>query len=271
MDVYARPSLFKGPFISFNSILKNRSLLSLMVRRDLKVTYGDYFLGYAWTLLEPIFFTMVFFIVFVILRGNPDKLLPLNIMLGILIFSAFSKTVSKGSSQLTRNSGLIQQVSFPRELLIANVSGFQLVRLLLSLIIVPIYMIYMSIAFSWTLLLLPVSIFGIILLAHGFSLILCIIVVFIRDMNMVVDIGLRALFFLSGVFYSATYIPDEYLDYHLMNPIATYIEICRGAVLGDLSLVTPFVIARAIGITFCVLILGSSIFNRYQNRAVIHL
>ena len=60
-----------------------------MVRRDLKVTYGDYFLGYAWTLLEPIFFTMVFFLVFVILRGNPDTLLPLNIMLGILIFSAF--------------------------------------------------------------------------------------------------------------------------------------------------------------------------------------
>ena len=176
MDIYSRPSFFRGPFISFQSILKNRSLLSLMVRRDLKVTYGDYFLGYAWTLLEPIFFTMVFFLVFVILRGNPDTLLPLNIMLGILIFSAFSKTVSKGSSQLIRNASLIQQVSFPRELLIANVSGFQFVRLLLSLIIVPIYMItwasrshgrsyfcqYQSSELSF---------------AHGFSLMLCIIVV----------------------------------------------------------------------------------------------
>lgn len=271
MDINSRPSLFSGPFISFESILKNRSLLSLMVRRDLKVTYGDYFLGYAWTLLEPIFFTMVFFLVFVILRGNPDTLLPLNIMLGILIFSAFSKTVSKGSSQLIRNASLIQQVSFPRELLIANVSGFQFVRLLLSLIIVPIYMIYMGLSFSWTLILLPISILGIILLAHGFSLMLCIIVVFVRDMNMVVDIGLRALFFLSGVFYSATYIPSKYLDYHLMNPVATYIEICRGAVLGDLSIITPFVILRAVGITLLVFALGSAIFNRYQNRAVIHL
>ncbi len=271
MQVYSRPSLLQGPFISFQSILKNRSLLSLMVRRDLKTTYGDYFLGYAWTLLEPIFFTLVFFVVFVILRGNPDELLPLNIMLGILIYSAFSKTVSKGSTQLTRNSGLIQQVSFPRELLIANVSGFQLVRLILSLIIVPIYMIYMDIAFTITLFLLPVAVFGIILLAHGVSQILCIAVVFVRDTTMVVDIGLRALFFLSGVFYSAAYIPEKYLNYHLMNPVATYIEICRGAVLGDLSYVTPFVIFRTIGITIGVLLVGSAIFNRYQNRAVIHL
>jgi len=271
MQVNSRPSLLRGPFVSFQSILKNRNLLSLMVRRDLKTTYGGYFLGYAWTLLEPIFFTLVFFVIFVILRGNPDELLPLNIMLGILIYSAFSKTVSKGSTQLIRNAGLIHQVSFPRELLIANVSGFQLVRLILSLVIVPIYMIYMGIAFTMSFFLLPLAVFGIILLAHGISQILCIAVVFVRDTSMVVDIGLRALFFLSGVFYSAAHIPGRYLDYHLMNPIAAYIEICRGAVLGDLSYVTPFVILRTIGVTFAILLIGSSVFNRYQNRAVIHL
>jgi ABC-type polysaccharide/polyol phosphate export permease len=56
-----------------------------------------------------------------------------------------------------------------------------------------------------------------------------------------------------------------------MNPVATYIEICRGAVLGDLSYLTPFIIFRTIGITIGVLLVGSAIFNRYQNRAVIHL
>ena len=70
MDINARPSFFRGPFLSFNAILENRSLLSLMVRRDLKTTYGDYYLGYAWTLLEPIFFTMVFYLVFIILEGE---------------------------------------------------------------------------------------------------------------------------------------------------------------------------------------------------------
>ena len=84
-----------------------------MVRRDLKVTYGDYFLGYAWTLLEPIFFTMVFFLVFVILRGNPDKLLPLNIMLGILIFSAFSKQSQKVLRNLSETLLLFNKSPFP--------------------------------------------------------------------------------------------------------------------------------------------------------------
>ena len=271
MDTFTRPSLFRGPFISFQSILKNRNLLSLMVRRDLKTTYGDYYLGYAWTLLEPIFFTLVFYVVFIILRGNPDRLLPLNIMLGILIYSAFSKTVSQGSTQLVRNSGLIRQVYFPRELLLANVSAFQLVRLSLSLIIVPIYMAYMGIPITSSILLLPVAVFGIILLGHGCSLFLCIAVVHVRDTTMIIDISLRALFFLSGVFYSAAYIPEEYLGYHLLNPIAAYIEICRAAVLNDLSYISPLIIARCIGMSLLIYAIGSGVFNRYQNRAVIHL
>ncbi len=271
MDIDARPSFFRGPFISFSSILKNRSLLSLMVRRDLKTTYGDYYLGYAWTLLEPIFFTLVFYLVFIILRGNPDRLLPLNIMLGILIYSAFSKTVSQGSTQLVRNSGLIKQVFFARELLIANVSAFQLVRLALSLIIVPIYMTYMGLPITSSILLLPLAVVGIIFLGHGCALLLCVAVVHVRDTTMVIDISLRALFFLSGVFYSAAYIPAEFLNYHLMNPIASYIEICRAAVLSDLSYISPMIVLRCISLSILIFLIGSGVFNRYQNRAVIHL
>ena len=80
MDIYSRPSFFRGPFISFQSILKNESLLA-MVRRDLEVTTAIISLDMLGRFFSEIFFTMVFLLVFVILRGNPDTLLPLNIML----------------------------------------------------------------------------------------------------------------------------------------------------------------------------------------------
>ena len=66
---------------------------------------------------------------------------------------------------------------------------------------------------------------GIIFLGHGCALLLCVAVVHVRDTTMVIDISLRALFFLSGVFYSAAYIPAEFLDYHLMNPIALHRDL----------------------------------------------
>jgi ABC-type polysaccharide/polyol phosphate export permease len=132
-------------------------------------------------------------------------------------------------------------------------------------------MAYMGIPITSSILLLPVAVFGIILLGHGCSLFLCIAVVHVRDTTMIIDISLRALFFLSGVFYSAAYIPEEYLGYHLLNPIAAYIEICRAAVLNDLSYISPLIIARCIGMSLLIYAIGSGVFNRYQNRAVIHL
>ena len=172
--------------------------------------------------------------------------------------------------QLVRNSGLIKQVFFPRELLIANVSAFQLVRLALSLIIVPIYMAYMGIPITSSILLFCQYLWSELFSLAMDSLLLCVAVVHVRDTTMVIDISLRALFFLSGVFYSAAYIPSEYLDYHLMNPIASYIEICRAAVLSDLSYISPMIVLRCISLSILIFLIGSGVFNRYQNWAVIH-
>lgn len=260
-----------GPLVSLKNLFEFRKMTLHLIRRDLKATYGSFVLGYAWTLLEPILFTMVFYLVFIILRGNPDELMPLSIMLGILIYSAFSKATSRGAQQLLRNTSLIHQVAFPREVLIANVSGFQLVRLTLSLLIAPLYMIYAGIPFTANLLLLPIAVFGIIILAHGCSLFLSIMSVYLRDTAMILEISLRALFFLSGVFYAAQHIPAGYIDYHMMNPIAVYIEIARAAIMGDTSFVPLDVILRCIGVTLIIWIFGAIIFNRYQSRVVVRL
>ena len=139
--------------------------------------------------------------VFIILRGDTDTLLPLKIMIGILIFTTFSKTLSSCTSCLVSNSSLIQQVYFPREVFPTAISGFRLLNLCLSILIIFPYMMYESIPLTKYMLLLPLSIIFSLMMAQGFGMMTASIQVRIRDTKQVIDLILRAAFFLSGVFF----------------------------------------------------------------------
>ena len=133
LRLHPAPSFFKAPFQMFSNLKKNRNLLKNLIARDFKVNYHGHVLGYFWSLLEPLALTGIFFLVFVILRGQSDTILPLKIMIGILIFNSFAKTLSSCTTCLIQNSSLIQQVYFPREVFPSAIAGFRFVNLCLSI------------------------------------------------------------------------------------------------------------------------------------------
>ena len=268
LELHSTPPFYKAPSHMLSNINKNRSLLKNLVSRDFKVNYHGHILGYFWSLLEPLALTGIFYLVFVILRGDTDTLLPLKIMIGILIFTSFSRTLSSCTACLVTNAALIQQVYFPREIFPTAIAGFRFISLILSMTIVIPYMIYEKIQPTATILLLPLAMCSAILLAQGIGMMTASVQVRIRDTKQVIDLILRAAFFLSGVFFGAEHIPPEYLEIFLMNPIAVYIEMARAAILGDMSLLTWTQIIRAIACSIGAFLLGSMIFVRNERKAV---
>ncbi len=255
----------------FNNIGKNRNLLWNFIARDFKNTYHGHFLGYIWSLLEPLVLTGIFYVILIILRNDPDNLVPLKIMIGILVYNAFSKTLASSTVSFSRNSSLIQQIYFPRELILTSIAGFQGVRLFLSLFIIVPYMIYVSINPSFYLFLLPIASFFVILLGKGMGMIFVILHVRFRDLEQIVTLILRAGFYLSGVFFSADIIPSEYLDLYFCNPVAVFIEMARGAVLGEYTVLELVHIRNAIIVSILIYLVGVITFKRYEKRAVLYL
>jgi len=266
-----RFTIFNSTVILIENLAKNRNLLQNLIRRDFKNTYHGHFLGYAWSMLEPLIFTMIFYLIIVILRGSSDEILPLNIMLGILMYAAFSKTVQSCTVSFTRNSGLIQQIYFPREIILSAISGFQFVRLVLSMIIVIPYMYYESIMPTKLILLFPIAALSVILFAQGIGMILVIIHVRLRDTEQIIALIIRAGFYLSGVFYGAEMIPVEYLDIFLANPVAVFIEMSRTAILGNMPVLETVHIIRAVSVSIITFIIGSIIFMKNEKKAVLYL
>ena len=268
IELNPTPSIFASPFRMYSNISKNKGLLKNLISRDFKVNYYGHVLGYFWSLLEPLALTAIFFVVFVILRGDSDTLLPLKIMIGILIFTAFSRTVSSCTSSLVANSSLIQQVYFPREIFPTAITGFRFISLCLSILIIIPYMIYEDLPLTKHMILLPISMICIMLMAQGLGMMFASLQVRIRDVKQVIDLILRAAFFLSGVFFGAEHIPPEHLDTFLLNPIAVFLEMGRAAVLGDTILITDIQVIRSIAFSVICFILGSIIFVRSERKAV---
>lgn len=268
IELNQTPPILSSPTHMFKNISKNKSLLKNLISRDFKVNYYGHVLGYFWSLLEPLALTGIFYLVFIILRGDSDTLLPLKIMIGILIFTAFSKTLSSCTSCLVSNSALIQQVYFPREIFPTAISGFRLTTLCMSILIIFPYMLYENLAITKYMLLLPISMICSIMMAQGFGMMTASLQVRIRDTKQIIDLILRAAFFLSGVFFGAEHIPPEHLDTFLLNPIAVFLEMARAAVLGDMSLLTWEQILRSIAIACSSFIIGSIVFIQSERKAV---
>ena len=83
-------------------------------------------------------------------------------------------------------------------------------------------MLYENLTITKYMLLLPVSMICSIMMAQGFGMMTASLQVRIRDTKQIIDLILRAAFFLSGVFFGAEHIPPEHLDTFLLNPIAVF-------------------------------------------------
>ena len=60
VPLWGKRSFFRLPFIVLRDIVKARHLLRLLVKRDLTSRYRRAYLGYAWSVLEPLLLAIVY-------------------------------------------------------------------------------------------------------------------------------------------------------------------------------------------------------------------
>ena len=110
-------------FVNWRDLYAYRDLLWLLVWRDFATRYKQTILGPLWHILQPLFTTVVFTVVFGQVAKLPTDDLPptLFYLCGLLAWSYFSQTFNSTSSTLTANAGLFGKVYFPR--LIVPLSG----------------------------------------------------------------------------------------------------------------------------------------------------
>lgn len=199
------------------------------MRTDFKLRYQGSVLGYAWSLLQPLFFFAILYFVFTYLKvskGVPNY--PAYLLIGIILWSFFREITSQGLTSIVGRGSLIRKISIPRWIIILSSSisaiislGFNLIILIALLFINHVNL--MTTAFWFPLLILEVYIF-----ALGISLFLSANYVKYRDVSYIWDVLMQGGFYLTPIIYPITKIPNHLVQKLIMlNPISQAIQDSR--------------------------------------------
>ena len=211
-------------FKTIHEIYEYRTMISSLIRRDLRGRYKGSVLGFAWTFLNPLLQLVVYTLVFstIMRAGIEDYYLFLFVALIPWIF--FSGSISAGASCVIAQKEMVKKIYFPREVLpIAHVTC-QLVNMLLSFIVVFAVLIFSGKGVSVkALLYLPIVIVAEYLLAISITMIVSAVTVYLRDLEHILAIFTMAWQFLSPVMYSVDMVPDQLKKLFYMNPMTPII------------------------------------------------
>ena len=209
---------------------KNRALVSELVRTDFKLRYQNSVLGYAWSLLRPLFLFLTLYIVFVkfLKIGNSVPHYPVYLLLGIVLWNFFVEMTTQSLGSIVGRGDLIRKIRIPRWTIIFSSSLAALINLGLNLIIVAIFMVINKVDFTNLALLFPLTVIEIYLFALGLSLFLAAAFVKYRDVLYIWEVLLQAGFYATPILYPLSAIPNLSIQKLLfMNPMAQAIQAAR--------------------------------------------
>ena len=267
-----RNSLF-SIFYQIKELSRSRDLLSQLTKREIAARYRQSALGLSWSVIEPILLAMTYYFLFVMLRGNADKMYAVWILLGVLIWACFAKTLMGVVTSLSHNSSTIQAVYFARVIhpcvkMLSNIR----ITLLSCLVIIPI-MIIGDLPFTIHLVWVFAAILMSGLLGFGFGMIFAPMNCSNRDLEHLFRFVTRAGFFLSPVMWTIDMALErgKLGELVLFNPMATPLTLVRDGVSGSAPSIDLIWIAYSCGFILLSWIVGAYLFEKNQAEAVKYL
>lgn len=271
-DVIIKPntSLLK---LNLKEVWTYRDLLMLMIRRDIVSFYKQTILGPLWFLIQPLFTTFIFVVIF----GNLAKIstdgLPqvLFYLTGIVAWNYFSDCLTKTATIFKDNAHIFGKVYFPRLIMPLSLVFSNLIRFIIQfavLIVIFIYFIFFKgFQFEWNfaLLLLPVFVLLMAFLALGFGMIISSLTTKYRDLAFLLTFGIQLFMYATPIIYPLSAAPEKYKNIILMNPMTTIVEGFRFALLGKGEL-TTFGLLYLSGFTLITFFIGLIIFNKVEKN-----
>ena len=251
---------------------ENKALLSELVRTDFKLRYQGSAIGYAWSLLRPLFMFVILYLVFAVIFkvGKDIPNFPIYLLLGIVLWNFFQEMTSQSLGSIVGRGDLIRKIRIPRWMIIVSVSFSALINLGLNLVVVVILAVLNKMPFSVSALLLPIFILELYLFALGISLILSSLFVKYRDISYIWDVALQAGFYATPILYPITLITRLWAQKLIMiNPVAQTIQGARNVfVTGETVTIghvfgSPYAFLIPAGIVLVTLITGVLFFKKH--------
>ncbi len=265
--------------LNLKEVWRYRDLLMLFVKRDVITLYKQTVLGPLWYLIQPLFTSVIFTLVFNNIAGIKTGEVPpfLFNLAGITTWNYFKECLTATSDTFKKNEQIFGKVYFPRIIMPLSIVISNLLKFGIQFGIFIAFYIYYALndylvspntyAFAYPFVVLLMGILGL-----GLGMIISSLVTKYRDLTFLVTFGVQLLMYLSAVMYPISEVKSTFKDMGITwlidyNPLAQLIELTRFMLIG-VGEVNINNIIFTITLSIIILFSGILIFNKTEKTFI---
>lgn len=254
------------------TLFKYKDLIKGLVGRDLKLKYRRSFLGYVWSVLNPLLTMIVYTVVFTRLLGKKIENYPVYFLTGRMLYD-FMKTSTTGAMKsVVGNSAMLRKVYVPKYIFTLSKVTSCMVDMVLSLGALFIVMIATKSQFHWCMLLMPYVILQTYIFCCGLGFFLAQFDVFFRDIQYIYSVILTAWLYFTPIIYELN---DRFPRwFHIavkgFNPMYYYVAQFRDLIYYG-RLPGPRIFWGGWLISFLTLGIGVWAFQRSKDKFILYI
>lgn len=260
-------------FLSIKEILRYKSLLNNLAKRDFLVRYKQAFAGIAWALVKPLISILVFgYISTKITNTGNTAANFVYVASAMLLWQLFSSVFNDVSNSIIGNSNLFSKVYFPKIIIPLSTILVCLVDFLISLIILIVLFIVSGQQIHWHIILAPLFVVLTVINGFGLGLYFATINVKYRDVKFIVPVILQFGMYVTPVILSTSYylerIPTWLHWLFCLNPMVGAIDGFKYALFGGEAIYNMSYFLVSIAVSFLFLIVGIKYFYKFERNFV---
>ena len=269
----------KNKFFTLNlkEVWQYRDLLMLFVKRDVVTVYKQTVLGPLWYLIQPLFTSITFTIIFNTIAGIETGTIPpfLFNLAGIMVWNYFTACLTGTSDTFKANASIFGKVYFPRiitplSVVISNLIKFGIQFFIFVAFYLFFYIQGVALSLNVFVLFFPFLIVLMGILGLGLGMLISSMVTKYRDLSYLISFGVQLLMYLSAVMYPMALIQEKMPNYAWLvqyNPLAYIIETTRFVLLG-VGTVSVWGLVYTVCVTVIVFFVGLLVFNKTEKSFI---
>ena len=255
----------------FKMLFKYKDLLILLVQRDIKLKYRRSFLGYFWSVLNPLLSMFVMVIVFSHMFSRGIENFPVYLICGNIMFSFMRESSTQSMKSIITNAPLLKKIYVPKYIFTLSKVTSCFVNFLFSLGALLIVMLVTKTRFTPYFLLIVIPIVELYAFCLGLGLFLAAGNVFFRDISNIWSVVTLAWMYMTPIFYSIDNMSPT-LRYWIpkLNPMYIYITQFRDFVVKG-HMTWTVLIWRGALVAVVMLTLGLFVFGKTKDKFILHI
>lgn len=255
----------------FNEIYRYKDLVRELISKDIKLKYRRSFLGYLWSVLNPLGIMLVMVIVFSNMFRWDIAYYPVYLIIGQTLFNYMSAATSHSMYCILDNASLMKKIYVPKYIFTISRITSDLIDFLFSFAAIILVMLVTRTPLSIHILWAPLISLELYLFCLGMGLFLSQLSVFFRDIQYIYAVIITAWNYLTPVFYPESMLP-EWLHFLVVrfNPMFYFIKQMRQALIEN-TYPDPKLILGSLLVDAIVLFVGAICFKKNQDKFILYV